>query len=89
MIQDSIDDDDKTIYDFCYCYEDLSISHLIELIGEGNCQVLPSVMYFVKKEFSEKLIQLDLVKIPKNSTIADPFALKKDYSRFEETDLVI
>ena len=88
-IKDFILDDDKTIFDFGYCYEDLSISHLIELIGEGNFKVLPSVMYFVKKEFAEKLVKLDLVKIPKNSTIADPFVLKKDHSGFEETDLII
>ena len=39
----------KARFDYGYCYEYLTISHLTDLIGEENFKVRPNVMYYVKK----------------------------------------
>ena len=48
--------DEKNLFDYGYCYEDFSVSNLIELIGKGNYEIFPNVMYFIKKNAAEKLI---------------------------------
>ena len=34
----------KNGFDYGYCYEDFSVSHLIELIGKGNYKIFLNVM---------------------------------------------
>ena len=55
-----------------YCYEDLSVSHLIELMGENSFETCPNVMYYIKNNVAKDLIKLDLVEIPKPYILADP-----------------
>ena len=77
--------EDKNTFDFGFCYEDISTSHLIEVMGENNFQLVPNVMYYVKENLAEKLIKLNLVDITK------PYKIKKVPHKYgyNETDLII
>ena len=72
-----------------YCYKDFSVSNLIDLIGKDNYEIFPNVMYFIKKNAAEKLINSELVKLTGEYNIVEfPNFLKNNYS-FCETDLII
>ena len=53
--------EDKFKFDYGYCYEDLTVYHILESIGEDNCEVFPNIMYYVKKDMCDKLKELDLI----------------------------
>ena len=71
-----------------YCYEDLSVSHLIGLMGENSFETCPNVMYYIKNNVAKDLIKLDLVEIPKPYILANP-PDKDKYSGYNETDFII
>ena len=71
--------DDKNLFDYGYCNEDFSVSNLIELISKGNYEIFPNVMYFIKKDVAEKLIDSRLVKLSGDYNIVEcPFFLEKN-----------
>jgi hypothetical protein len=43
-VKEFINDNKKARFDYGYCYEDLTISHLTGLIGEENFEARPNVM---------------------------------------------
>ena len=44
-VKEYIKDNKKARFDYGYCYEDLTISHLTDLIGEENFEIRPNVLY--------------------------------------------
>ena len=84
-----IKEEEKSKFDFGFCYEDLSISHLIEVLGEGTFELLPNVMYYVKKDVMKKLKELKLVEIPESYKLNESSFPGAIYSGFDETDLII
>lgn len=88
-VKEFIQDIEKNGFDYGYCYEDLSTSHLIESMGEDSFKVHPNVMYYIKKDVALKLVKLNLVKIPESYKIANSLEDGKIYSGFDETDLFI
>ena len=79
---------DKYTQDNGYCYEDLTVSHLIELLGENTFEVRPNVMYYVEKNAAQKLIDSGLVAIPENHKLNE-FNNNEEYSGYNERDLII
>ena len=75
----------KNGFDYGYCYEDFSVSHLIELIGKDNYQIFPNVMYFIKADVAEKLIKSEIFGCTGDYKIFEcPFSYGKDYSFFKQ-----
>lgn len=79
---------DKYTFDNGYSYEDLSISHLIESLDENNFEIRPSVMYYIKSNDAQKLIDLKLVEISENNKLNEPQDVNK-YKGYNERDLII
>ena len=82
---------DKSGFDYGYCYEDFSVSHLIDLIGKGNYQIFPNVMYFIKADVAEKLIKSEIFGCTGDYKIFECPFLEKQYREYSfcETDLII
>ena len=81
---------EKYHYDNGYWYEDLSLSHLIELIGENTFEARHNVIliYYFKKDGAKKLVDLELVEIPKYHKLNDSKNNDK-YSGYNERDFII
>ena len=78
----------KYTFDNGYCYEDLSVSHLIELLGDNTFEVRPNVMYYIENDAAKKLVDSKLVEIPKKYILNDSIN-KIKYSGYNERDLII
>ena len=86
-VKEFLKHNEKNIFDYGYSYEDVSIAHLKELMGENNFKLFPNVMYYVKKNLAKTLIKLKLVEIPYYYKIVEkPFNNRHGYN---ETDLII
>ena len=79
---------DKYTFDNGYCYEDISVSHLIELLGENTFKIRPNVMYYVEKKVAKKLVDSGLVEIPKDHEL-NKSNNSEQYSGYKERALII
>ena len=87
--QSFIDFSDKYQYDVGYYFEDMNTINLIHLIGESNCKILPKIMYYIKEKAALRLIQLQIIKAPKEIKFHDKIKDIKDYKGYNEIDLII
>ena len=88
LVKDYCTFGNKYTFDNGYCYEDLSVSHLIELLGENTFEIRPNVMYYIENDAAQKLVDLKLVEIPKKYKLNNSIN-KAKYSGYNERDLII
>lgn len=76
----------KYKFDIGYYFEEMNTINLLNYIGESNCNNLPRIIYYIKKQSANNLIKLKIINPPKEYTFHKP---TKDYAGYNELDLII
>ena len=87
MAQKFCTNTEKYKIDNGYSFEELSVSHLIEMLGKESFEIRPNIMYYMTKDLADKLKELKLIKLDEGYKIAG--TPSKIYHGFNETDFIV
>ena len=79
--------DEKYNFDTGFCFEDLATLYLCDTLDKDNFIIFPNVTYFIKNEYAESLIKLNLIEIPKSYKVCS--SKNKDFKGYNEIDFII
>lgn len=71
----------KSILDFGYCYQDITIINFLNQLDSKNIQFNDEIMYYFSLEGARKIIAHKLIKPPKNYKISSSIKQKEDKSK--------
>ena len=77
----------KYNYDSGFCFEDFATLYLCDTLDKDNFITFPNVTYFIKNEYAESLIKLNLIEIPKSYKVCS--SKNEDFKGYNEMDLII